>query len=143
MGDPAEKAGKVKEYLSRNDRLIGLLGAEVRDVSAGYARVGLAVEDKHLNAAEVCHGGVLFTLADLAFALASNSHGQMALALEVSFSFLKAAQAGDDIEAVAREIHLGRRTATYLVEVVRGGDRVALMKGTVYRFDKPFPPLEK
>ncbi len=141
MDDSRVIAQRVKEYLSRNDRLVGLLGARVEEVSPGYAKVALTVGEGHLNAADVCHGGVLFTLADLAFALASNSHGQMALALEVSFSFLKAAVEGDEVVAQAREVHLGKRTATYLVEVIRQGDeKVALMKGTVFRFNRPFPP---
>ena len=143
MEDAREKAQQVKEYLSTHDRLIGVMGAQVEEVEPGYARVSLTVEDKHLNAAEVCHGGVLFTLADLAFALASNSHGQVALALEASFSFLKSALAGDKIVAEAREAHLGKRTATYIIEITRqGGEKVALMKGTVFRFDRPFPPEE-
>ncbi|RLD92803.1 MAG: hydroxyphenylacetyl-CoA thioesterase PaaI [Aquificota bacterium] len=143
MKGPEGIAQKVKNYIGKHDRLVGLLGARIEEVTPGYARVTLTVDDKHLNAANVCHGGVLFTLADLAFALASNSHGQTALALEVSFSFLKAAVEGDQVVAQAREVHLGRRTATYLIEVTRqGGEKVALMKGTVFRFDRPFPPEE-
>lgn len=135
-------AKKVKEYISRGDRLVDLLGAEVLEVSPGYARVALTVENKHLNAAEVCHGGVLFSLSDLAFALASNSHGLTALALEVSISFLRAARVGERIVAEAREEHLGKRTATYIMTVRNArGEKIAITKGTVYRFDKPFPPV--
>lgn len=143
MDQAMEKAQKVKEYLRKHDRLVDLLGATVEEVKPGFAQVSLTVEDKHLNAAEVCHGGVLFTLADLAFALASNSHGQVALALEASFSFLRAAAVGDHVVAEAKEAHLGKRTATYIIELTRqGGEKVALMKGTVFRFDRPFPPGE-
>ena len=134
-------AKKVKEYIAGRDRLVDLLGAEVLEVSPGYAKVALTVEDKHLNAAEVCHGGVLFSLSDLAFALASNSHGNLALALEVSMSFLRAVSSGERIVAEAKEEHLGKRTATYIMTVTDGkGRKIALTKGTVYRFEKPFPP---
>jgi len=134
-------AKKVEEYIAGRDRLMGLLGAEVLEVSPGYAKVALTVEDKHLNAAEVCHGGVLFSLSDLAFALASNSHGHLALALEVSMSFLRAVSSGERIVAEAKEEHLGKRTATYIMTVTdKEGKKIALTKGTVYRFDKPFPP---
>jgi len=134
-------AKKVKEYIAGRDRLVDLLGAEVLEVSPGYAKVALRVEDKHLNAAEVCHGGVLFSLSDLAFALASNSHGNLALALEVSMSFLRAVSSGERIVAEAKEEHLGKRTATYIMTVTDGkGRKIALTKGTVYRFEKPFPP---
>jgi acyl-CoA thioesterase len=68
----AKKAGK---YISDRDRLIDLLGVEVLEVSPGYAKVALTVKDKHLNAAEVCHGGVLFPLSDIAFALAATVTG--------------------------------------------------------------------
>ena len=134
-------AKKVKEYIAGRDRLVDLLGAEVLEVSPGYAKVALTVEDKHLNAAEVCHGGVLFSLSDLAFALASNSHGNLALALEVSMSFLRAVSSGERIVAEAKEEHLGKRTATYIMTVTdKEGKKIALTKGTVYRFEKPFPP---
>jgi len=136
-------ARKVGEYISGRDRLKRLLGAEVLEVSPGYAKVALTVEDKHLNAADVCHGGVLFSLSDLAFALASNSHGYLALALEVSMSFLRAVSSGERIVAEAREEHLGKRTATYVMTVTdERGRKIALTKGTVYRFDKAFPPKD-
>ena len=136
-------ARKVGEYISNRDRLRRLLGAEVLEVSPGYAKVALTVEDKHLNAADVCHGGVLFSLSDLAFALASNSHGQLALALEVSASFLRAVSSGERIVAEAKEEHLGKRTATYVMTVTdEKGRKIALTKGTVYRFDTAFPPKD-
>lgn len=82
---------------------------------------------------------MIFTLADLAFAIASNSHGKVALALDVSISYLKAVNLGDVIYAEAKEEHLGNRTATYIMRVFRGsGEQVALLKGTVYRFDREF-----
>ncbi len=134
-------AERVKRYISSKDRLIDLLGAKVLEVSPGYAKVALTVEDKHLNAANVCHGGVLFSLSDLAFALASNSHGSLALALEVSMSFLRAVSMGEQIVAEAKEAHLGKKTATYIMTVTNArGEKIALTKGTVYRFDRPFPP---
>ncbi len=143
MGNDASKAVAegVKEYIASRDRLIDLLGVEVLEVSPGYAKVALTVEDMHLNAADVCHGGVLFSLSDLAFALASNSYGSLALALEVSMSFLKAVSLGERILAEAKEGYLGKRTATYIMTVTNArGEMIALTKGTVYRFDKPFPP---
>lgn len=137
-------AKRVKEYIASRDRLVDLLGAEVLEVSPGYAKVALTVEDRHLNAAEVCHGGVLFSLSDLAFALASNSHGHLALALEMSISFLRAVSSGKRIVAEAREEHLGKRTATYIITVTdEEGKKVALAKGTVYRFEKPFLPEDQ
>jgi acyl-CoA thioesterase len=137
-------AKKVKGYIPGRDRLMYLLGAEVLEVSPGYAKVAITVEDKHLNAAEVCHGGVLFSLSDLAFALASNSHGYLALALEVSMSFLRVARLGERVAAKAREEYLGRRTGFYIITVTnQEGKKIALVKGASFRFESPSPPGER
>lgn len=132
---------KVREYMFKNDRLFSLLGARIMEMDKGYAKVELTVKEEHLNAAGVCHGGVIFSLADLAFALASNSHGKLALAIEVSITFMRSVSAGERIVAEAREVNLGKRTATYLMEVRNSENSlIALAKGTVYRLEKDFPP---
>ncbi|WP_456330314.1 hydroxyphenylacetyl-CoA thioesterase PaaI [Archaeoglobus sp.] len=132
---------KVREYMYKNDRLFELLGASIVDMKEGYAKVEMVVKEEHLNAAKVCHGGILFSLADLAFALASNSHGKLALAIEVSITYMKATFEGEKLIAEAKEVNLGNRTATYLMEVRNSKDElIALAKGTVYRIDKEFPP---
>ncbi|HRW67748.1 MAG TPA: hotdog fold thioesterase, partial [Candidatus Competibacter sp.] len=74
-----------------------------------------------------------YTVADAAFALASNAHGTLAVALAVHMEYLQASQAGADVEALATEVHLGRRTAVYRVEVRSGSTLLALFTGTVYR----------
>ncbi|MDI9646277.1 MAG: hotdog fold thioesterase [Archaeoglobales archaeon] len=130
---------RFREYMEKNDRLFSLLGAKIVEVSAGYAKVALKVQEKHLNALNVCQGGVIFTLADLAFALASNSHGKVAVALDVSITYLKSVLEGEDIFAEAREIHLGNRTATYIMTVKNSKEEiVAIAKGTVFRIERPF-----
>jgi len=62
---------RVRDYLYENDKLFSFLGAEVRAMGLGYAEVSMVVKPEHLNAAQVCQGGVLFTLADLALPLRS------------------------------------------------------------------------
>ncbi len=132
---------EVKEYMYKNDRLFELLGVRILEMKEGYAKVEMVVKDEHLNAANVCHGGVIFSLADLAFALASNSHGKLALAIEVSITYMKAAVEGDKLIAEAKEVNLGNKTATYLMEVKNSSNElIALAKGTVYRANKDFPP---
>ena len=133
---------RVKQYIEENDRLVKLLGVEIEEVREGYAKVSLRVEEKHMNAAGVCQGGVIFTLADLAFALASNSHGKVALALEMSISYLKAVPLGERLTAEAKEEYLGKRTATYIITVfTEKGEKAAILKGTAFRFvDRDFPP---
>ncbi len=137
----SETFKRVAQYIKENDRLVDLLGIEVVDVKPGYARVSLKVEKKHLNAAGVCQGGVIFTLADIAFAIASNSHGKSALAMDVSISFLKAVGVGEVVYAEAVEEYLGRNTASYLIRVFnQDGRRVALLKARAFRFEEDFPP---
>ncbi len=76
------------------DRYAALTGIEIVEVGRGYCKARLKIEDKHLNAANVVQGGAIFTLADLAFAVASNSHGQLALAINVNISFLNSISSG-------------------------------------------------
>ncbi|MEZ0343395.1 MAG: hotdog fold thioesterase [Caldimicrobium sp.] len=135
---------KVKEHIRKYDRLFDFLEAEITDMGEGYAEVVMEVKDKHLNSAEVCHGGVIFTLADLAFALASNSYGTLALAIHVSISFIKAVKAGDKLVARAQEFSKGKTLATYHVTITKNdGEKIAFFEGMVFRFEKPILPEEE
>ncbi|WP_081423284.1 MULTISPECIES: hydroxyphenylacetyl-CoA thioesterase PaaI [Archaeoglobus] len=132
---------RVKDYMYKNDKLFELLDARILEMKEGYAKVEMVVKKEHLNAANVCHGGIIFSLADLAFALASNSHGKLALAIEVSITYMKAAYEGEKLVAEAKEVNLGNKTATYLMEVKNSANKlIALAKGTVYRVNEDFPP---
>jgi acyl-CoA thioesterase len=94
------------------------------------------VRPEHLNIHGSCHGGFLYSLADAAFALASNSHGTPAVALSTQMQYFKAVKAGDRLEAHASEENLGRRTATYRIEIRSEGRVVALFTGTVFRLEE-------
>ena len=123
----------------QNDRFAAHSGIELLDAGPGWATARMTVADQHLNAADVVHGGALFTLADLVFAVASNSHGQLALGINVSISYLKAARAGT-LTAEAKEVSRNSKLATYTMEVRdAAGDLVALAQGTVFRKDTPVP----
>jgi len=86
---------RVRELIEKKDSLFKLFGMKVTECTAGNSTVTMKVDKTHLNAAEICHGGTIFSLADVAFALASNSHGQVALAIDMSISYLRPAKAGD------------------------------------------------
>lgn len=87
-----------------------------------------------LNGAGLTHGSAVFALADIVFAAASNSHGSLALALNVSISFLKATSECSLLTAVAHEENLTRKTGLYRLEVrEENGDLVALADGVAYR----------
>ncbi|MCD6548539.1 MAG: hotdog fold thioesterase [Thermodesulfobacterium sp.] len=130
---------KVKNYIYQNDKLFGFLGAQITKMKEGFAEVEMQVKENHLNAAKVCQGGVIFTLADLAFALASNSYGTLALAIKAHITYIKPARAGDTLVARAQEFHRGKTLATYHITVSKKdtGEKVAFFEGMVYRFDEP------
>ena len=117
----------------QNDRFAAHVGIELLDVGPGRARARLALDARHLNAVGVAHGAAIFSLADLVFAVASNSHGTVALGINVSISFLKSAGPGTLI-AEAEEVSRNAKLATYLIRVTdQAGELIALFQGTVYR----------
>ncbi len=109
------------------------VGVEVLHHGPGTARARLDIQPHHLNSAGTVHGGAIFSLADAVFAIASNSHGPLAMAINVSISYFHAATSGS-LVAEAQEVSLAPKLATYLVSVTDdAGRRIALFQGTVYR----------
>jgi len=107
-------------------------GIRVVEVRPGFARTEMTVESRHLNSIGILQGGALFTLADLAFAVASNSHGVVAVACQADVTWFKPVQSGT-LTAQAEEISRTRRLSTCLVLVTdQDQDLVALFKGVAY-----------
>jgi acyl-CoA thioesterase len=117
----------------RSDPYAGLLGIVVESVEGGYARCSLTVTEKMLNFLGMVHGGLVFSLADVAFSAASNRDHSPSYALDVSGSFLRTARVGDVIRAEARLIHTTRRTGVYRMDVMNGSSLMATFNGTVFR----------
>ena len=108
-------------------------GIKLIEVSTGRAKIRMMIEGRHLNGHGTVHGGAIFTLADTAFALASNSHGIPAAAINAHISYVKSASAGT-LYADAVESSLSPKIATYSVIVTDDkGERIALFEGMVYR----------
>ena len=123
---------RVKIFF-KNDRFAEHNGIELLEVSKGRAKAKMQIKSQHLNGVGIVHGGAIFTLADSVFAVASNSHGTVALAINVSISYLKAARSGT-LFADAEEVSLNPKLATYSVRVTNeNDDLIALFQGTVYR----------
>ena len=121
------------------DRFAARNGIELVEVEEGRALARLTVSAEHLNAAAVVQGGAVFTLADFAFAAASNSRGNVALAIEAHVTFLRAVRSGV-LHAEAKEEGGSRRLSTCTVRVTdEKGELVALFTGTAYRKDDPLP----
>lgn len=123
--------------LAHRDRFRALLGAELVEAATGYAKVQAKVGRDHLNFNGSCHGGFTFALADMAFGIASNSHGALAAGIDAHVTYLTAAFQGDVLIATAREVSRSRRIGTYGVDVERQDGRpVARFTGTVLVSDK-------
>ena len=124
---------KTARTFFANDRYAALTGVEIVETGKGFCKTSLKIEDKHLNAAHVVQGGAIFTLADLAFAIASNSHGQLALAINVNISYLSSVSSGR-LYATATEVGEPNRLGAYDVLVTDDRERViARFNGMVYR----------
>ena len=122
----------VKRFVD-NDRFAKHLGIEMLEYAGGRAKARMHIKDHHLNSAGTVHGGAIFGLADAVFSAASNSHGTLAMAINVSISYFKAVTGGTLI-AEAEEASINPKLATYLIPVHDDkGNKVALFQGTVYR----------
>jgi phenylacetic acid degradation protein PaaD len=137
MEHKAQAADRIMR-LALRDPFVNSLGIRCVDAGPGRATVALDVGDAHLNFNGACHGGVIFTLADTAFGLASNSHGMIAVGIDAHITYHVAAQRGDTLIATALEISRARRIAVYRIEVTRAdGTLVSGFTGTVYVTTRP------
>ncbi|WP_050033351.1 PaaI family thioesterase [Halorubrum halophilum] len=117
-----------------SDPFCELLDIAFVDIDVGTAQAELTVTDELLNFHGTLHGGAIYSLADAAFAAASNSHGDAAVGLESNISYLAAVDVGETLLATAEETHLTDGTGEYEVTVTNGdGDQVATFRGRVYR----------
>jgi acyl-CoA thioesterase len=132
---------EMKQFVE-NDRLATHLGIEVLEHANGRARGRMAIQPYHLNSAGMLHGGAIFALADAVFSAASNSHGTLAVAINVSISYFQAVNSGT-LTAAAEEVSLNPKLATYLIPVHDDkGNTIALFQGTVYRKKETLTPLK-
>jgi acyl-CoA thioesterase len=117
-----------------NDRFcMETVGIELLEIGPGQARARLAIRPEHLNGLGIIQGGAIFTLADLALAAASNSHGTAAVLINANIAYVKGISEGV-LYAEAREESLHSKLATYVIRVTdEAGDLIASMQATVYR----------
>ncbi|MGR3435414.1 MAG: hydroxyphenylacetyl-CoA thioesterase PaaI [Shimia sp.] len=128
--DDDERARRSAEALWATDVASRSQGMEIVDVSAGRAVLRMTIRPDHLNGHGTCHGGILFMLADSAFAYACNGRNQAAVAQHASVTFLAPGRGGDVVLATAREVSVAGRSGLYDVEVaVDGGAVIAQFRG--------------
>ena len=123
----------------KNDRFAERTNVELLSVLPGHATAKMVLQPHHLNGLGSAQGGAIFTLADYAFAAAANSHGTVAVAINVSITFMKAAATGT-LWAEAREVSKNFKIGSYIVEVKDDqGDLVATFQGLAYRKKDKLP----
>lgn len=137
--------GKVREAIFRQverEPFAKKFGLKLAELSEGYSKVEMDFTPDMENIFGLAHGGALFALIDEAFETASNSHGTMAVALNMNITYISSPSPGSRLTAEARELNRTNRTAVYDIKVIddRGG-LIASCQALVYRMGKPLPFL--
>jgi acyl-CoA thioesterase len=124
------QAQRIAELIWPEDAASRWLGMKLEEVRAGYARLSMRVTAHMVNGQKVCHGGLIFTLADSSFGYACNTHNQRALAAGASIDFLSPAQLGDVLVAECVESARAGRRGIYDAKVTnQKGEAIALFRG--------------
>ena len=123
------------------DAASAMLGMEIDELGPGEARVSMLVRPDMVNGHDLCHGGLIASLADSAFALACNSHGPVTVAAGFSIDFLEPARLGQVLHAEAREVSLRGRSGVYDVTVRADdpavGEVIAVFRGRSRSLGRP------
>ncbi|SMX42585.1 hydroxyphenylacetyl-CoA thioesterase PaaI [Octadecabacter ascidiaceicola] len=137
---PKARAEKSAEIMWSNDHASPWLGMSLDQVDEGSAVLSLTVAKHHTNGLGNCHGGIIFALADSAFAFACNSRNQATVAQHNSITYIVPGKLGDTLIATAHEVSLSGRSGIYdvsvkteqgtLVAEFRGGSRT--VRGTLF-----------
>ncbi|MBF0279127.1 MAG: hydroxyphenylacetyl-CoA thioesterase PaaI [SAR324 cluster bacterium] len=133
------QAEKIAQTMHGNDPFAAWLGIQLIEILPGKARVQMKVRSDMLNGHRTCHGGVTFSLADSAFGLACNTHGQISFALEANISYSVKVLENETLTACAEEVHRNHKIGVYEVTVSKeDGTKVAFFRGTAYRSKRDF-----
>ena len=136
-------AKEVVDKLLETDAFSKWLGIEILKIEEGYSKIKMKVRSEMVNGFGIAHGGIAFSLADSAFAYACNNRNNLSVALDTNISFIKAVNVGDELIAEATEIHDGRSTGVYSINIInQKNEQVALFKGTCFRTNKTLLNLD-
>jgi acyl-CoA thioesterase len=131
--DPQQTAEHVRDGMLANDRATRWLGMTVADIKPGRAVLTMPVHEHMLNGHEICHGGLIATLADTAFAYACNSYDELTVASGFTIDLLAPGRLGDLLTAICHEVSRAGRTGVYDCEVRnQNGTRIAVFRGRSY-----------
>ena len=136
-----ELAQACANQMVEKDRASSALGMAIEVTQPGTAEVQMTVTDNMVNGFDICHGGYLFTLADSAFAFACNAYNDVTVAASGSIDYLQPVKQGDQLTAIARETHRGKRYGVYDVEVRNQHHvLVAVFRGRSAALGRPLLP---
>lgn len=132
--DAQATADKVRDVMFADDAASRMLGLQIAEIAPGRAVLTMTVRPDMLNGFAICHGGLIATLADSAFAFACNSRNALTVASGFGIDILKSAKLNDVLTATAEETSLAGRTGLYDITVRnQNGDLVAMFRGRSYR----------
>ena len=130
---PQALAERVRDAMWAGDHATRMLGMRITQVGAGSAVVEMTVRQDMLNGHAICHGGLITTLADSAFAFACNSYNELTVASGFSIDLLAPGRLGDVLTASCNELSRAGRTGVYDTEVRnQRGERIAVFRGRSY-----------
>lgn len=127
---PDEQAAACAKVMWDSDNASRTMGMEIQEVRAGFAELTMEICDHMTNGQKIAHGGIIFTLADSAFAFACNGYNQFTVAQHCSVAFLAPGKVGDILTAKASEQHRAGRSGIYDVKVTnQSGEPIAEFRG--------------
>lgn len=130
---PQQTADLVRERMYASDRASQALGMRIVSMTPGAATLEMTVREDMLNGVQTCHGGLIASLADSAFAFGCNSYNELTVASGFSIDLMAPARLGDVLTARCVEVSKAGRTGVYDVEVAnQRGDRIAVFRGRSY-----------
>ena len=136
--DELETARRCADTMWNDDKASQALGMEIEITGVGAASARMTIRDDMVNGLDVCHGGLVFALADTAFAFACNAYDVQTFAASCQIEFLRPGILGDVLLATASEDHRGRRSGYYTVKISNQRDElVALFRGRSANNGKP------
>jgi acyl-CoA thioesterase len=131
--NPQQTAEASRDAMWANDRACRALGIQVMAVGPGTATLTMAVREDMLNGHDLCHGGLIATLADSAFAYACNAYNELTVASGFDIHLMSGARLGDVLTASATELSKGGRTGVYdIVVSSQSGEQIAAFRGRSY-----------
>jgi acyl-CoA thioesterase len=129
---------KIQELLNKNDRFAANAGCRIMEVDNQHAVAEMTVTSQHLNGGNVCQGGALFTLADLAIAALMNCQGQLTFGISNSIMFVSSAHEGDILRAEAVNVCNHHKIPSVEVRVTnQEGQLICHVTGMGYRKNVP------